>query len=52
MMTTLEDLRRIVIKNPETLMSYETEKAALAKEMADYEQEKTKSGKEETRILA
>ena len=51
-MATLEDLRPIVLRTPEALKNYQEEKAALAKEMADYEQEITKSGKEETCVMA
>ena len=52
MMATLEDLRPIVMKDPEALASYEAEKAILAKEMAEQERERVKSGKEETRVTA
>ena len=51
-MATLEELRPIIIKNPEALASYEEEKVALAKEMTEWEREKAKSDKEETRVMA
>ena len=51
-MAALEDLRPIVMKDAEAFASYEAEKATLAKEMAEQELEKVKSGKEEARVMA
>ena len=51
-MATLKDLRSAVLKKPEALASYEDEKKALVREMAELEQGETESEKEEVHVLA
>ncbi|MDR1516117.1 MAG: hypothetical protein LBS45_10500 [Synergistaceae bacterium] len=43
-MATLDELRNTVLKNPEAHAASETEKKALAEEIAEWEREKARAG--------
>ena len=51
MMATIEDLRAVVLKNPEALAGYDEEKTMLANEMTAHEEKKAQSEKEETHVF-